>query len=103
MIEMEEGVEEVLAPTCASCVILAGVAALIVLGLLIWGAKNPVVWRPLSVVAVGAGVSFLVWGIMSAAMCEPPAIGSATSLIGAGSGMTVGGIMLFVISLCTKR
>lgn len=90
-------------PSCMGWVIIAGVAALILLGLLIWGIRNPVVWRLLSVIAVGTGVSFLVWGITSAAMGEEPAIGSPTGLIGAGAGVTVGGIMLFVISLCGRR
>jgi hypothetical protein len=95
--------EEIFVPSCEHYAIVAGVGALILLGLLIWGVRNPVVWRLLSVVAVGSGVSFLVWGITSAAMGEEPSIGSPTGLIGAGAGVTVGGIMLSVISLCTKR
>ena len=94
---------EIFAPSCEHYAILAGVAALILLGLLIWGVRNPVVWRLLSVIAVGSGVSLLVWGITSAAMGEQPAIVSPTSLIGAGAGVMVGGIMLFVISLCGRR
>ena len=94
---------ELVLPSCSHPFILAGVAALILLGLLIWGIKNPIVWRLLSVIAVGSGVSFLVWGITSAAMGDEPSIGSPTGLIGAGAGVTVGGIMLFVISLCGKR
>jgi len=94
--------EEIFALSCEHYAILAGVAAVLLLGLLIWGVRNPVVWRLLSVVAVGSGVTFLVWGITSAAMGEQPAIGSPTSLIGAGAGVMVGGIMLFIISLCGK-
>jgi hypothetical protein len=95
--------EEVSLPSCDYWVILAGVAAVIVLGLLVWGVRNPVVWRLLSVLAVGSGVSLLVWGITSAAMGEELAIVTPTGLIGAGAGVTVGGIMLFVISLCGRR
>ncbi len=96
-------VQEISIPSCTAWVIIAGVGTLILLGLLIWGVRNPIVWRLLSVIAVGSGVSFLVWGITSAAMRQEPSIGSPTGLIGAGAGVTVGGIMLFVISLCGKR
>jgi hypothetical protein len=96
-------VTEVFVTSCERYAILAGVGTLILLGLLIWGVRNPIVWRLLSVVAVGSGVTFLVWGITSAAMGEEPSIGSPTGLIGAWAGVMVGGIMLFVISLCGKR
>ncbi len=95
--------QELSVPSWLGCAVIAGVGALILLGLLIWGVKNPLVWRLVSVLAVGSGVGFLVGGIMSAAMGEQPAFASPTGLIGAGAGVTVGGIMLFVISLCGKR
>jgi hypothetical protein len=95
--------QELSLPSWMGCAVIAGVAAVIVLGLLIWGVRNPVVWRLLSVLAVGSGVSLLVWGITSAAMGEELAVVTPTSLIGAGAGVTVGGIMLFVISLCGRR
>jgi hypothetical protein len=82
--------------------IFAGIGLLILLALLIWGVKNPVVWRLLSVFAVAGGVSLLVWGITSAAMREQNLIASPTSLIGGGAGVMVGGIMLFIISFCGK-
>lgn len=78
--------------------ILAGVGTLILLALLLWGVKNRVVWRLLSVFGVGGGVGLLVWGITAAAMGEQPSIGSPTSLMGAGAGIMAGGIMLLVIS-----
>jgi hypothetical protein len=80
------------------CGIVACVGAAILVTLLVWGVKNPVVWRLLSVVAVGSGVGFLVWGITSAAMREEPSIGSPTALIGTGAGVMGGVIMLLVVS-----
>jgi hypothetical protein len=83
--------------------ILACAGAVILLALLVWGMKNPMVWRLLSVVAVGGGVGLLVWGITSAAMREQPSIGSPTALIGTGAGVMVGGIMLLVISFFKRN
>jgi hypothetical protein len=73
------------------------VGVLIVLAMLIWGLKNPVVWRLLSVLAVAGGVWILVWGITAAAMRDP-SIASPTMLIGGGAGMMAGGVMLLVVS-----
>lgn len=87
-------------PNCHLIAACAGVVLLILL--LLWGVKNPVVWRLLSVFAVAGGVGFLVWGITSAAMGEKPSLGSPTGLIGTGAGVMVGGIMLLVISFCRK-
>ena len=78
--------------------ILGSVGALILLGLLLWGVKNRLVWRLLSVFGVGSGVGLLVWGITAAALGEQPSIGSPTSLMGTGAGVMAGGIMLLVIS-----
>ena len=82
--------------------LVAGVGAVILLVLLLWGVKNPVVWRLLSVLGFAGGVGLLVWGITSAAMGEQPAIGSPTSLMGTGAGVMAGAIMLLVISFLGK-
>jgi hypothetical protein len=46
--------------------------------------------------AVGSGL--LVWGIVSAATCEPAPFDSPAGTIGAGAGTLVGSITLLVIS-----
>jgi Na+-translocating ferredoxin:NAD+ oxidoreductase RnfA subunit len=79
------------------------VAGIILLGLLVWGFKNPLVWRMLAVVGMGTGVGFLVWGIMLAAMRESPALGSPAGIIAAGAGVLVSTTALFVISFCSGR
>jgi hypothetical protein len=87
-------------PDCHLIGVCAG--AVLILLLLLWGVKNPIVWRLLSVLGVAAGVGVLVWGITSAAMGQEPSIGSPTGLIGTGAGVMVGGIMLLVISFLGK-
>ena len=79
---------------------IGGVIAVVLLGLLIWGAKNPLVWRILSVLGMGTGAGFLVWGIMLASMKQEPPIGSAAGIIAVGAGVLVGAIALLVISFC---
>jgi len=76
--------------------------AVLVLLLLLWGLKNALVWRLLSVFAIAGGVGVLVWGIMAGAMGEEPVIGSPAGLIGAGAGILAGGIVLLVISFLGK-
>jgi len=78
--------------------ILGGIGFLILLGLLIWGVRNRMVWRLLSTLAVGGGVGLLVWGITAAALGEEPSVGSPTSLMGTGAGVMAGAIMLFIVS-----
>ena len=79
---------------------IGGVIAVVLLGLLIWGAKNPLVWRILSVLGMGTGAGFLVWGIMLASMKQEPPLGSAAGVIAVGAGVLVGAIVLLVISFC---
>jgi len=81
---------------------VAVAAAAIVLCLLIvlflWGIRNPVVWRLLSAFGMAVGSGLLVWGIVSAATCEPAPFDSPAGTIGAGAGTLVGSITLLVIS-----
>lgn len=85
-------------------VLLAAIAAAIVLaGLLVWGFKNPLVWRMMAVLGMGAGVGVLVWGIMLAALRESPACGSPAGLIAAGAGVLVSSVALLVVSFCPGR
>lgn len=76
-----------------------GVSALIG-SLLIWGAWKPLIWRMLSVLGIGAGGGFLVWGIMLASLHEEPPIASPAGIIGIGTGVLIGSIALLVISFC---
>ena len=79
---------------------VVGIAAIVLLALLIWGAKNPLVWRILSIFGMGTGAGLLVWGIMLASMKQEPPIGSAAGIIAVGAGVLVGAIALLVISFC---
>jgi hypothetical protein len=72
--------------------------AFVLIGLLIWGSQNPVVWRLLAVVGIGTGVGLLVWGIVLAAVGDEPAIGSPAGIIATGAGVLASAIVLFVIS-----
>ena len=78
--------------------VITGVLAIILLGLLIWGVKKPVVWRLLSVFGMAVGSGVFVWGIMAAAMGVMPSSGSPPVIIGVGAGVLVGAISLLVIS-----
>ena len=79
---------------------VVAVVAIVLIGLLIWGARKPLVWRILSVLGMGTGAGFLVWGILMAAMREEPRFGSPAGIIAIGAGALVGSIALLVISFC---
>ena len=70
------------------------------IGLLIWGVWNPLVWRILSVLGMAAGAGFLVWGIMLAAMKEEAPFAAPAGITAIGAGVLVGSIALLVISFC---
>jgi hypothetical protein len=79
---------------------IGGAVAMVLLGLLIWGARNLLVWRLLSVLGMGTGAGFLVWGIMLASLKQESPIGSAAAVIAVGAGVLVGAIVLLVVSFC---
>jgi hypothetical protein len=74
------------------------VIAIALIGLLIWGAWHPLVWRLSSVLGIGAGGGFLVWGIMMASLHEEPPFASPAGIIGIGAGVLIGSIALLVVS-----
>jgi hypothetical protein len=76
------------------------IVAIVLIGLLIWGARTPWVWRILSVLGMGTGAGVLVWGILLATMKEEPPFATPAGIIGIGAGALVGSIALLVISLC---
>lgn len=76
------------------------VLAIALIGLLIWGAWHPLIWRLFSVLGIGAGGGFLVWGIMLASLHEEPPFASPAGIIGIGAGVLIGFIALLVISFC---
>jgi hypothetical protein len=81
-------------------VAIVAAVAIVLVGLLIWGARNPLVWRILSVIGMGTGAGFLVWGILLAAMNEEPPLASPAGVIAIGAGALVGSIALLVVSFC---
>ncbi len=84
----------------APLMVVVAAAAGVLLGLLIWGAWQPLAWRVLSVLGMGTGAGLLVWGILMAAMREEPRFGSPAGIIALGAGVLVGSIALLVISFC---
>ncbi len=79
---------------------LAAIVLIVLIGLLIWGAWNPLVWRVLSVLGMATGAGFLVWGILLAAMKEEAPFATPAGIIGIGAGVLTGSIALLVISFC---
>jgi len=84
----------------APSIAVVAIVPIVLIGLLIWGAWKPLVWRVLSVLGMGTGAGFLVWGILMAAMREEPRFGSPAGIIAIGAGALVGSIALLVISFC---
>ena len=74
----------------------------VLIGLLIWGVWNPLVWRVLSVLGMATGAGFLVWGIMLAAMKEEAPFATPAAITAIGAGVLVGSIALLVISFCGR-
>jgi hypothetical protein len=70
------------------------------IGLVIWGTRNPLVWRILSALGMGAGTGLLVWGILMAAKMQQPPFASPAAIIAIGAGTLAGSITLLVISFC---
>jgi len=62
------------------------------------GIRNPVVLRLLSAFGIALGSGLLVWGIVSAATCEPAPFDLPGGTIAVGAGTLVGSITLLVIS-----
>ena len=83
-----------------SPIAIVAIVAFVLIGLLVWGARNPLVWRILSVLGMGTGAGFLVWGIMMAALKEAPPFASPAGIIAIGAGALVSSIVLLVISFC---
>ena len=86
--------------------VLAIPVAILALGLLLWGLKNPLAWTVLAVIAIAVGVGLLATGITNAAILgtqrTDPQVDSAAQTIGFGAGATVGGIALLVVSLVRR-
>ena len=82
-----------------SLAILA-IVAIVLIGLLIWGARNPLVWRILSVLGMGTGGGLLVWGILMATMKQDRPVASPAGITAIGAGVLIGSITLLVISFC---
>ena len=76
------------------------VVSIALIGLLIWGAWKPLVWRLLSVLGMGTGAGVLVWGVLMATMKEEAPFATPAGIIAIGSGALVGSIVLLVISFC---
>jgi hypothetical protein len=89
-----------LAFLAVSPLVLVAVVAGVVIGLLVWGARNPLVWRLLSVLGMGAGAGFLVWGILLASLREEAPFATPAAIIAMGAGVLIGSIALLVVSYC---
>ncbi len=86
--------------------IVIGVLALILLGLLIWGAKNPLIWWLLCVIGTGLGTGMLVWGLLMRHHGDETVVASPAAIVGAGAGLMAGSLVLFVAAIigsCARR
>jgi len=81
----------------------AALALCLLIGLFLWGIKNPVVWRLLAALGMAVGSGLLVWGIVAAATCEPIPFCSPAGIIGIGAGILTGAITLLVLSFVGRR
>jgi len=82
----------------------AALALCLLVGLFLWGLKNPVVWRLLAALGMAVGSGLLVWGIVAAATREPLPLGlPAAGIIGIGAGILTGAITLLVLSFVGRR
>lgn len=84
---------------------VVGGVAVVVLGLLIWGTRNPLIWWILCVMGTGTGAGLLVWGLLIYGQEEELLIGTPAAMIGAGAGFLAGSIVLFVAAIigCCRR
>lgn len=84
-----------------------GLSAIVVLGLLLWGMKNPLAWVVFSVLAIGIGVGCMAYGMTTLiALGErrtTHAVEEAAVFIGGGTGGTVAGVVLLVVALLRRR
>jgi hypothetical protein len=88
--------------------LLGIVSGILLLGLLLWGLKNPLVWTIVSALAIAGGVGGLVWGIMQVVLLQHDErtsrhISDASLAMGIGSGAIVGGIVLLIVSLVRQK
>jgi hypothetical protein len=88
-------------------VLMLTVAGLL-LALLFWGIRNPVAWMPLAALATAGGMGLTATGVVDllvVATVEGPELDRSISgappaiLVGVGSGLLAGGVVLLVISL----
>jgi hypothetical protein len=86
--------------------LVLGVSAVVLLGLLVWGAKNPLIWWLLCVIGTGTGAGLLVWGLLMFHEEDQLALGSPAGIVGAGAGLLAGSVVLFVAAIigsCSRR
>lgn len=81
--------------------------SIVVLGLLIWGLKNPQVWVIVSVLAIGIGIGAAGYGItLFSSLVDPkPAqtVEHAALAIGGGAGGAIGGFVLLIVAILRIR
>jgi hypothetical protein len=92
-----------------------GALGLVVLGLLVWGCTKPAVGRVFarvfSVIALGAGVGVLTWGIVAASLGQSVRsplgwkclIAEPSEAIGLGAGLLAAGVTALVLSLVGRK
>ncbi|MHB0960076.1 MAG: hypothetical protein ACYC0X_19925 [Pirellulaceae bacterium] len=93
-------------PIDSMVVVVLSVLALVLLGLLIWGAKNPAIWWLLCVIGTGTGAGLLVWGILIYNQPEQLPFGSPAMIIGAGAGFLASSVVLLVAAIigsCARK
>lgn len=83
------------------------VLAIVLLGLLIWGIKQPLAWIVVAFITIGNGVGCAGYGVAQALLGSKPATAQqiewVSQFIGGGVGGTTAGIVLLVVGLLRYR
>ena len=79
--------------------------ALIILGLLLWGIKNPQAWLVVAVLAIAIGTGCAIYGLTLLLANRNASYGVTEGAVhlGGGCGAVVGGVVLLLLGLIRSR
>ena len=79
--------------------------ALIILGLLLWGIKNPLAWLVVAVLAIAIGSGCAIYGLTILLANRDGSYGltEAAMQLGGGCGAVLGGVVLLLLGLIRLR
>ena len=81
------------------------IPVLVILGLLLWGIKNPLAWLVVAVLAIAIGAGCAIYGLTLLLANRNASYGVTEGAVhlGAGCGAVVGGVVLLVLGLIRSR